>query len=130
VPQPISGVGGDGFATCLFQQPDGVPLKVDIYANDPDKKYFSTLSGTNDQQLPGVGDEAYWNQPVQGRTPPELSARKGSVTCVIQSNDPPDTTLKITTTNAAAGLYTVTDADALAYVKLMGKVCGDVFSGT
>jgi hypothetical protein len=120
-------VTGDGINDCLFHQPDGSALQVDVYANDPDLKYYKTLSLPGDHQISGIGDQAYWNEALPGQTPPELIAHKGNVTCVMQSNDPPDTTLKIVQ-NTSTGLYTVSDADALGYVQLMGKVCNDVFA--
>jgi hypothetical protein len=124
VPQTLSPVTDTGIGECLFHNA-GQDVVIDYYTNDADQSSYKTISTGNDQQIAGIGDEAFWNEAVPGRTPPELAARKGNETCVIQSNDPPDTTLK--TTPTASG-FTVSDADALAYVQLMGKVCNDVFA--
>jgi hypothetical protein len=87
---------------------------------------YNTLKGNADHPVSGIGDMAYWNEAVADHTSPDLEAHKGNATCTIQSNDPPDVTMK---TTPATGIYqfTVTDADALAYVQLMGKVCNDIF---
>jgi hypothetical protein len=87
---------------------------------------YNTLKGNADHAVSGIGDMAYWNEAVADHTSPDLEAHKGNATCTIQSNDPPDITMK---TTPASGIYqfTVTDADALAYVQLMGKVCNDIF---
>ncbi|MGH2631922.1 MAG: hypothetical protein ACRDG3_00810, partial [Tepidiformaceae bacterium] len=127
LPATIKSAADDVLGDCIFTTNGGAPLTITTYSSDPDQQYYKTLSGAADHQISGIGDEAYWNEPVPGRTSPELNAHKGDVTCVIQPNDPPDTTLK-TTPSGAGDLYTVTDADALAYVQLMGKVCNDVFS--
>jgi len=94
---------------------------------DADLTSYNTLKGNADHSISGIGDMAYWNEPVADHTSPSLEAHKGNATCTIQSNDPPDITM---TTTPATGIYqfTVTDADALAYVQLMGKVCNDVFA--
>lgn len=130
LPSPITSVADDGLADCLYKEQSGSSLDVTIYNSDPDEQYYKTLSlGSSDHQLSGVGDEAYWNEAVPGRTSPELSAHKGKQTCVIQSNDPPDTTLKVTITNVQSNLFTVTDEDSAAYAVLMGKVCADYLNG-
>ena len=88
---------------------------------------YNTLKGNADHAISGIGDMAYWNEAVPGHTSPSLEAHKGNATCTIQSNDPPDITMKA---SPASGIYqmTVTDPDALAYVQLMGKVCNDIFA--
>lgn len=87
---------------------------------------YNTLKGNADHSVSGIGDMAYWNEAVANHTSPDLEAHKGNATCTVQSNDPPDITMK---TTPATGIYqfTVTDTDALAYVQLMGKVCNDIF---
>lgn len=128
LPATISSVSSS-IGDCVFHEPDGSDLTVTLYSNDPDMKYYNTLSTSSDSALMGVGDVAYWNEAVRGRTPPYISAHKGNETCVIQSNEPPDTTLKATVTTNT-GLLTVDDSDALAYARLMGKVCNDAFAAT
>ena len=95
--------------------------------SDADLTSYNTLHGNGAHTISGIGDMAYWNEPVPDHTSPSLEAHKGNATCTIQTNDPPDITMK---TTPATGIYkfTVTDADALAYVELMGKVCNDIFA--
>lgn len=127
VPNTITEVGGDRIVACIFKEGSSGSVEVDIYGSDPDQKYYKSLSLSNDQSISGVGDQAYWNEPVPNASPPELIARKGNVTCVIQSNELPDSTIKATN-STSTGLFTVSDSDALAYVQLMGKVCNDAFA--
>jgi hypothetical protein len=115
-----------GIPSCLFHNA-GKDVKVDYYLSDADQHFYKSLSNSSDHQLSGVGDEAFWNEPIDGHSPPYLSAHKGNVTCTIVSNDPPDTTMKFTGPPTTP-LYTVTADDALAYAQLMGKVCNDVFA--
>jgi hypothetical protein len=124
-PQPLRPATDAGAGVCVFHNA-GADLTVNIAVNDVDQKVYKTLLQFGDNELAGVGDAAYWNEPAPGQSTPQLEARKGAETCFIQSNNPPDTTLK-TTGTAPYGL-TVTDADALAYVQLMAKVCEDVFA--
>jgi hypothetical protein len=120
-PQTLQpGTDAVGVPSCLFHNP-GQDVKVDYYLDDADQQFYKSLSNSTDHQLSGIGDEAYWNEPVEGQTPPYLSAHKGNVTCIIVSNFPPDTTLSF-----SGG--TVQDADALTYAQLLGKVCNDVFA--
>jgi hypothetical protein len=126
--QPITSVTDNtSVFDCQYVTSVG-PQPVDWNPNDSDKSSYNNLSsGANDHQISGIGDEAYWNEPVPNQTTPELSAHKGDVTCVIQAlSDPTATTLKVTETGQ--GEFTVTDADALTYVQLMGKVCNDYFA--
>ena len=130
IPTTVTSVSDTGIGECHINfggSDSGVTdLPVDYYLNDSALTAYNTLSGGNDHQISGIGDQAYWNEAVDTESPPQLSAHKGSVTCTIQSNAPPDTTMKTT----AGGLvgYTVTDSDALAYVQLMGKICNDVLN--
>ncbi len=112
---------------CEYVTP-AAPQPVGWNPSDSDKSSYNTLSaGASDHQISGIGDEAYWNEPVPGQTTPQLSAHKGNVTCVIQAlSDPTATTLKVT--EGTQGQFTVADSDALAYVTLMGKVCNDLFA--
>jgi hypothetical protein len=123
-PQPLQPSTNTGIGECLFHNA-GQDLKVDYYLDDTDQQYYTSLSGSNDHPLAGVGDEAYWNEPIPGQSPPALFAHQGDETCTILSNDPPDTTLKY---SGSEPFIKVTDADALAYVQLMAKVCEDVFA--
>lgn len=125
-PNTVQPATDSGIGECVWHN-SGEPVQVDYYPQDNDKSSYMNLSNGNDHAISGIGDEAYWNEAVDGKSAPQLSARKGTTTCVIQSNDPPDTTMKVTQNGAT---YTVTDADALAYVQLMGKVCNDVFALT
>jgi hypothetical protein len=124
-PQTLSPSTDTGIGECLFHNA-GLDVTVDYYVDDTDMSAYTSLSGNGDHPLSGVGDEAYWNEVVPGRTPPTLVARKGNETCTILSNDPPDTTMNTTPLNGTG--YTVTDEDALAYVQLLAKVCNDVFA--
>jgi len=130
LPSPIISAAANGVGDCTYREQGGGSLDVTIYTNDPDEKYYKGLAGlSTDQQLSGVGDEAYWNEPAPGHSPPEVSAHRMNQTCVIQSNDPPDTTMKVTITNAQSNLYNVADADSSAYAALLGKVCADYLNG-
>jgi len=126
---PIVSQSDPDSVKCVYVLADGKTLEVKDFANDADLKYYKTTSLPNDHAITGIGDQAYWNEVLEGPTPPnsapELAAHKGNATCVIQSNDPPDTTLK---TSSQTALYTIDPADALAYVQLMGKVCNDIFA--
>lgn len=127
----ITGVTNESGIVCQFAD-SGEGIKVEHYDDDAAKTAYNNLhldggggSGT-DHPLQGVGDEAYWNEALDGKAPPELIAHKGNITCVIQSPDVPDTTCK--TTDDGSGLPAFAESDAEAYVQLMAKVCNDVFS--
>jgi len=127
----ITGVTNPDPVVCQFAD-SAEGIKVEHYDNDSDLSAYNNLhlngqggSGT-DQSISGIGDKAYWNEALDGKSPPELIAHKGNITCVIQSPDPPDTTCKSTTDQS--GLPAFAPADALAYVQLMGKVCNDIFN--
>jgi hypothetical protein len=128
VPAITSVTNVDG-VVCQFAD-SGEGIKVERYDNDASKSSYNNLhgndAGSTDHSIQGVGDEAYWNEAIDGKAPPELIAHKGNVTCVIQSPDPPDTTCK--TTDDGSGIPAFSNSDALAYVQLMAKVCNDVFS--
>jgi hypothetical protein len=110
---------------CRYVFADGKSLDVTDFTADADMFSYKNISLPNDQPISGIGDEAYWNEVLDGTSAPELAAHKGNRTCVIQSDDPPNTTLKTTSTPSG---YSVAPADALAYVQLMGKVCNDLFA--
>lgn len=115
------------FYDCTYQFSGGTNVfSLTWDPGDAGLDSYNTLKGNADHAVSGIGDMAYWNEAVPDHTSPSLEAHKGNATCTIQSNDPPDITMK---TTAASGIYqfTVTDADALAYVQLMGKVCNDIF---
>ncbi len=103
-------------------------FSIDWAPGDADLSSYDTLKGNGDHAISGFGDMAYWNEAVPGHTPPYISTHKGNASCTLMANDLPDITMK---TTPMTGVYTfsVTDADALAYVQLMGKVCNDVFAG-
>ncbi|MGH2464393.1 MAG: hypothetical protein ACRDGI_02945 [Candidatus Limnocylindrales bacterium] len=124
---PITHVADDSsYFACVYTFSGGTTTFSFTWApDDSDLSSYNTLKGNADHAISGVGDEAYWNEAIPGRSTPSLEAHKGDATCSIQANDPPDVTEKTTQGNAE---FTVTDADALAYVQLMGKVCTDVFA--
>lgn len=123
--------------SCVFKYSGGSQgdsLQIDIATVDPDKTAYSNLSqgagdgGDNgDHPLTGVGDEAYWNQAVDGVSIPELSAHKGNVTCVIQPPDAPDSVCKTTPADNPLGIG-INESDGAAFAQLLGKVCNDVFA--
>jgi hypothetical protein len=131
IPQKITSVtGSNQLLECHYHftpiaADDSSDLVVGFRLDDGDQSSYKNLSDQSDHAVSGIGDMAYWNEPVPSRTSPELSAHKGKVTCIIQPTDPPETTLKYTGT---LSFVTIDDADALAYVQLMGKVCNDVFA--
>jgi hypothetical protein len=115
------------FYDCTYQFSGGTQVfSLTWDPGDAGLDSYNNLKGNADHAVSSIGDMAYWNEAVADHTSPDLEAHKGNATCTIQSNDPPDITMK---TTPASGIYqfTVTDADALAYVQLMGKVCNDIF---
>ena len=127
---PITHVADNSaFFSCGYKFSGGTTsFSFDWNAADADLSSYNTLQGNADHEISGFGDKAFWNEAVPDHTPPSLIAHKGNATCTIMANDPPDITMK---TTPMTGIYafSVTDADALAYVQLMGKVCNDVFAG-
>jgi hypothetical protein len=142
------GGGSNGGIICHVNVVDpGIGLEIQTYPDDADKSKFDFLLGGDptapDAAIPfthaiaGIGDEAYYfevssDDAGTGLSSPNLAAHKSSSTgpspsCGIESNDPPDTTMK--TTAGGVG-YTATQADVVAYVQLMGKVCNDVFAAS
>jgi hypothetical protein len=115
-------------------------LLIQTYPTDTDKSKFTALLGgdlsnPSIHSISGIGDEAYYGQLTDdagdGVSSPELAAHKNSgaaPSCGIESNDPPNTTMK--TTSDGIGGFTVTQSDTIAYVQLMGKVCNDVFAAS
>jgi hypothetical protein len=117
---------------CSFLLPgediNGDNLTVLIDSPDADLSNYTDLTtGTfalSDDWTPisGIGDKAVWAQTVGF---PTLVAHGSDVTCSV--GVPGDASeLTLHSTGASYG-PTVTKANALAYVDLMGKVCSDVF---
>ena len=67
---------------------------------------------------------AYWNEPVDGESLPQLSAHKGNLTCIVQPPDDPTTTTCPITGDPNA-VYQVSASDAAAYVAKMATICND-----
>lgn len=104
----------------------GGAMKVSIHLSDADKSEYTALaSPAPDHLLTGIGDEAFWFQPVPQRTVPWLSAHKGSVSCDVSPADPVDTTLAYT---GNPPLVTISDSDAAAYAQKEGTLCNEAFS--
>ncbi len=134
-PQPIASIGGDIQGACNGNLADGtLAIAVTIYNPDADQSQYN-LQFTQGVSHPisGFGDEAYYNDGDQtyGTSGPNFHAHKGDATCQIDSNGPPNTTMKTSAAAADAGSttgYSVAPADELAYVQLLGKTCNDVFA--
>ena len=129
------GGGSNGGIVCVVETAGGVGLQVQTYPDDVNKSKFDYLLGNPssafNHAVSGIGDEAYYFEVTSGDagtglSSPNLVAHKGNATCGIESNDPPDTTL-VTMPDGLGG-FTATSSDVLAYVRLIGKVCDDVFA--
>jgi len=137
----IIGGGSNGGIGCSVNVADsGIGLLIQTYPTDTDKSDFNFLLGDPtsafNHVISGIGDEAYYFEVTtdsagDGVSSPNLVAHSSAgvaPSCGIESNDPPDTTLK--TTPDGLGGFTVTQADVVAYVQLMGKVCNEVFAAS
>jgi hypothetical protein len=106
----------------------GGDLKIDIYANDPNQKYYlNPVNGPGTTPVPGVGDQAQWFAPVVGTNTPWIEAHKGSTTCVVSPADPPETTIPYTGTDPFEKIAT---ADSAAYAAKEGVLCNDIFNAS
>jgi hypothetical protein len=106
----------------------GGDLKIDIYANDPNQKYYQNpVNGPGTTPVPGVGDQAQWFAPVAGMTTPWVEAHKGSLTCTISPADPPETTLPYTGSDP---FFKIAPADSVAYAAKEGVLCNDIFAAS
>jgi hypothetical protein len=103
-------------------------MKVNIRLDDASHKQYTLQASPDPAHLvQGVGDAAFWTQPVAGRTTPWLESYKGSVACEVSPADPDQTTLVYTGTPP---LVTIADSDAAAYAAKEAAVCNDVFSAS
>jgi hypothetical protein len=115
----------DNPGECSFY---GGDLKIDIYANDPNQKYYQNpVNGPGTTPVPGVGDQAQWFAPIPGTNTPWLEAHKGSTSCVISPADPPETTIPYTGTDP---FEKIAPADSAAYAAKEGVLCNDIFSAS
>ena len=106
----------------------GGSLKINIRLDDSDhKQYTLQASPAPGHTLTGIGDQAYWFEPVTGHTTPWLESYKGSVACEVSPADPDLTTLTYT---GSMPIPTIADGDAAAYAQKEGAVCDDVFSAS
>lgn len=106
----------------------GGALTVDIYSDDPTRKYLANLFAATAKPLSGVGDYAVWAQPVDGRTVPNVGCHNGSTTVTITAGlDVDKTTLTYTGTGP---IFTVDPASAQIYAGEEGRICTDVFGVT
>ncbi|MEO8798905.1 MAG: hypothetical protein ABI551_13540 [Polyangiaceae bacterium] len=127
IPQKITSVFGTTIGGCQAKLGSSLGIAAQIYTQDADKStYGPGLYSPTPHSISGIGEMAYWTAGTTGATGPNLHAHKGKVTCEIDSNAPPHTTMK--TTPNGKGSYTVTDADQAAYAALMGKLCNDFFA--
>jgi hypothetical protein len=100
-------------------------LKVNIRLDDAAHKQYTMLaSPAPGHEVTGVGDQAYWFEPVVGHTTPWFESYKGAVACEVSPADPDQTTLTYT---GNPPIVTVADSDAMAYAQKEGAVCNDVF---
>ena len=142
------GGGSNGGIICHVNVVDpGSGFEIQTYPDDADKSKFDFLLGGDPtapdaasaftHPISGIGDEAYYFEVTTddagtGVSSPNLVAHVSSdagasPSCGIESNDPPDTTMKTTPTDFG---YTASQADVVAYVQLMGNVCNDVFAAS
>jgi hypothetical protein len=124
-----------GSETCAFVLPgqslSGDNLTVTVNPLDNDKSFYNEMVGIGGASspahtVPGVSG-AVWVQVVPG-TAPQLVARDGNTTCVVQ---PPDdaTTLTIGEHGSTTGaLGHATDADAAAYATEMAPLCTEALA--
>lgn len=116
---------------CAFERPgqaaNGDNLSVDIRTNDTDHSTYKNLQGMGKNvALSGVGDEAYWLQPVPDASGPVVSAYKGTTSCVVE---PPADLSVLTIAKGGNGpIEQVTNAAAAAFAAKMGVLCNDVFA--
>jgi hypothetical protein len=106
----------------------GGDLKIDIYANDPNQKFYQNpVNGPGTTPVPGVGDQAQWFAPVPAASTPWVEAHKGSTTCTVSPADPPETTLPYTGSDP---FFKIAPADSAAYAAKEGVLCNDIFSAS
>jgi hypothetical protein len=106
----------------------GGDLKIDIYSNDPNQKYYQNpVNGPGTTPVSGVGDQAQWFAPVPGASTPWIEAHKGSTTCTVSPADASETTLPYTGTSP---FYKIAPADSAAYAAKEGVLCNDIFAAS
>jgi hypothetical protein len=106
----------------------GGDLKIDIYPNDPNQKYYQNpVNGPGTTPLSGVGDQAQWFAPVPGSTTPWVEAHKGSLTLELSPADPPETTLPYTGSDP---FFKIAPADSAAYAAKEGVLLNDIFAAS
>ncbi len=104
----------------------GGTMQVNIRLDDSAHQQYTLLASPDPAHtISGVGDAAFWFEPVPGHTTPQLASYKGSVACDVAPADPADTTLVYTGTPP---IVTVADSDAAAYAQKEAALCRDVFA--
>jgi hypothetical protein len=103
-------------------------MKVNIRLDDSSHNQY-TLEASPDpaHTVSGVGDAAFWFEPVTGHSTPWFESYKGSVACEVSPADPDQTTVTYT---GHMPIPVISDADAAAYAQKEGAVCNDVFSAS
>ncbi|MGI8878977.1 MAG: hypothetical protein ACR2KJ_00375 [Jatrophihabitans sp.] len=105
-------------------------IKVDVFANDADKKYYTGGGMPSDpaQQhaMSGVGDVAVWFWPVPNKTLPWVSAQKGTTTLGMSVDLAVDHS-SVTYTGSDP-FFTITDADGQKFAEAEAKVLTDMFN--
>ena len=103
----------------------GPSMTVDIYANDPAKKYLQDLFGSSPTQLSGLKFSAEWSEPVEDATVPDVGCSNGKTSITVSPGlDVDQTTLTYTGSDP---FFKVDPASAAQYATEEAALCGDLY---